>query len=171
MLLRVAGVIEESVTDGPGFRYAVFTQGCARHCRGCQNPQTWDFDGGRTVDTDELFAQIETASMLRGVTFSGGEPFEQALPLAALAARVRERGLEVAAFSGYTFDELYNAGPPDARALLDELDILIDGEFILERKNLELKFRGSDNQRVIDVPASLRAGCAVQSTDERWIDF
>lgn len=91
-LLRIAGVEEESIVDGPGFRYAIFTQGCPHHCPGCQNPQTHPFDGGRPVDIGELFAAVCEDPLLKGVTFSGGEPFCQPAPLAELARRVHARG-------------------------------------------------------------------------------
>ena len=161
--LRIAGIVPESVVDGPGFRYTVFTQGCRHNCKGCHNPQTHDFNGGYTVDTDDLFAEMMADPLIRGLTFSGGDPFEQPAPLAELARKAHAAGKDIMVYTGYTFEQLTQkaASDPATAALLAQTDILIDGPFILEQRNLELKFRGSDNQRVIDVPASLRQGTAV----------
>ena len=161
--LRIAGIVPESVVDGPGFRYTVFTQGCRHNCKGCHNPQTHDFNGGYTVDTDDLFAEMMEDPLIRGLTFSGGDPFEQPAPLAELARKAHAAGKDIMVYTGYTCEQLTQkaASDPATAALLAQTDILIDGPFILEQRNLELKFRGSDNQRVIDVPASLRQGTAV----------
>ena len=161
--LRIAGIVPESVVDGPGFRYTVFTQGCRHNCKGCHNPQTHDFNGGYTVDTDDLFAEMMEDPLIRGLTFSGGDPFEQPAPLAELARKAHAAGKDIMVYTGYTVEQLTQkaASDPATAALLAQTDILIDGPFILEQRNLELKFRGSDNQRVIDVPASLRQGTAV----------
>ncbi len=161
--LRIAGIVPESVVDGPGFRYTVFTQGCRHHCKGCQNPQTHDFNGGYTVDTDDLFTEMSEDPLIKGLTFSGGDPFEQPAPLAELAEKAHAVGKDIMVYTGYTFEQLLERAKndPDTAALLRQADVLIDGPFILEQLNLELKFRGSDNQRVIDVPRSLEQGHAV----------
>ena len=158
--LRVAGIIPESVVDGPGFRYTVFTQGCRHNCKGCHNPQTHDFSGGYDVDTDDLLAEMLEDPLIRGMTFSGGDPFEQPAPLADLARKAHEAGKDVMVYTGYTYEQLLARAQEDPAtdALLRQTDILIDGPFILERRNVELRFRGSDNQRVIDVPQSLSRG-------------
>lgn len=158
--IRVAGIVPESVVDGPGFRYAIFTQGCRHNCPGCQNPQTHDFEGGYVVDTDDLFAEMMEDPLIKGMTFSGGDPFEQPAPLAELAVRAHAAGKDIVAYSGYTYEQLLAkaAQEPAVMDLLRETDVLIDGPFILEQRNLELKFRGSDNQRVIDVKQSLASG-------------
>lgn len=158
--LRVAGIVTESVVDGPGIRYTIFTQGCRHNCQGCQNPQTHDFKGGDVVDTDDLFDEMMADPLIKGVTFSGGDPFEQPAPLAELAAKVHAAGRDVIAYTGYTYEQLLakSASEPAVMALLRDTDTLIDGRFIKEQLNLELKFRGSENQRVIDVPKSLATG-------------
>ncbi len=158
--LRVAGIIPESVVDGPGFRYTAFTQGCRHNCKGCHNPQTHDFSGGYDVDTDDLLAEMLEDPLIRGMTFSGGDPFEQPAPLADLARKAHEAGKDVMVYTGYTYEQLLARAQEDPAtdALLRQTDILIDGPFILERRNVELRFRGSDNQRVIDVPQSLSRG-------------
>ncbi len=161
--LRVSGIIEESVTDGPGIRYVVFVQGCPHACPGCHNPQTHPFDGGTLMDIADIFEQIGHNPLLKGVTFSGGEPFCQPAPLAALAARIHaQTRLDVITYTGYTFEELLQSGDPSVRQLLEQTNLLIDGRFELEKRDLTLRFRGSENQRVIDVPKSLSSGGVVQ---------
>ena len=161
--LRIAGIISESVVDGPGVRYTIFTQGCPHNCEGCHNPQTHDFEGGYFADTDDLFDEMMADPLIRGVTLSGGEPFEQPRPLAELAAKVHAAGKDVIAYSGYTYEELLDKShkEPAIMDLLLNTDTLIDGQFVLEQMDLELKFRGSANQRVIDVKRSLENGQAV----------
>lgn len=162
-LLRIAGVVGESIVDGPGLRMTVFTQGCRHNCPGCHNPQTHDFEGGRTVDTDSILEQFRRNPLLDGITLSGGEPFEQAEACGELARRVHAMKRNVMTYSGYTFEELL-AGMedwPGWKTLLNETDILVDGRFVLARKSMLLKFRGSDNQRIIDVKKSLKTGCVV----------
>ena len=161
--LRIAGIISESVVDGPGVRYTIFTQGCPHNCEGCHNPQTHDFEGGYFADTDDLFDEMMADPLIRGVTLSGGEPFEQPRPLAELAARVHAAGKDVIAYSGYTYEELLDKShkEPAIMDLLLNTDTLIDGQFVREQMDLELKFRGSANQRVIDVKRSLEKGQVV----------
>lgn len=157
--LRIAGTIGESIVDGPGIRYVLFTQGCPHGCVGCHNPQTHDFAGGKEVTVDTLLADITKNPFVKAVTLSGGEPFCQPAALALLAAPLKEKGYHLMCYTGYTFEQLLQK--EDARPLLEQLDLLVDGPFVLDRKNIELKFRGSDNQRVLDVPASLAANAPV----------
>ena len=157
--LRIAGTIPESIVDGPGIRYVLFTQGCPHGCPGCHNPQTHDFAGGKEVQVSDLLTDITKRPFVKAVTLSGGEPFCQAGPLSELAAGLKEQGFHLMCYSGYTVEELLQKD--DARPLLEKLDLLVDGRFVESRKNIELRFRGSDNQRVLDVPASLAAGSAV----------
>lgn len=165
--IRLAGVIRESIVDGPGIRLTVFTQGCPHNCEGCQNPQTHSFDGGYMSDTDNIVKAIKQNPMLQGVTFSGGEPFMQCEPLAELAKECHSLGLNVMVYTGFTFEELQAgfANKPQWKELLENTDILVDGKFILAEKSLMLHFRGSRNQRIIDVPKSLKQGCAVLRDD------
>lgn len=155
--LRLAGVIRESVVDGPGYRFVVFTQGCPHRCEGCHNPETHDFQGGYESDTSRILDAVRADPLLRGVTFSGGEPFCQAAPLAHLARQIHALGLDVMCYTGYTFEQLTadTDNHPDWLALLKETDILVDGPFILSEKSLSLRFRGSKNQRMIDPKRSL----------------
>jgi anaerobic ribonucleoside-triphosphate reductase activating protein len=163
--LRLAGVVKESVVDGPGFRYTVFVQGCPHHCEGCHNPQTHDFDAGFDCTIDRLADSIGQNPLLKGVTFSGGEPMCQAQALAELAERCRQMGLDIICYTGYTFEQLLS-GADDKNGwmkLLRQTDILIDGRFVLAERDLTLKFRGSKNQRILDVARSLSAGYAVEA--------
>ena len=150
--LRVAGVIEESIVDGPGIRFVLFLQGCRLRCPGCQNPQTWDFDGGTLVPSDEVLARIRENPLVHGVTFSGGEPFEQAEALLPLAKELKAQGYHLMAFSGFTLEQLVQK--PECQALLEQLDLLVDGPFIEAQKSLDLRFRGSRNQRILNRPAT-----------------
>ena len=158
MKLRIAGTVGDSIVDGPGLRLTVFTQGCPHHCPGCHNPQTHDFSGGYDATVEELFAQYRENPLLRGVTLSGGEPFCQPAPLAELARLVHGAGGDVFCYTGYTYEQLLAMDDPAVASLLDEVDVLIDGPFLLAERDLTLLFRGSANQRLLDVPRSRAAG-------------
>ncbi len=163
MLVKLAGLVPESFVDGPGIRFTIFTQGCPHKCLGCHNPETHDFNGGRFADVDKIFSKIIADPIVKGVTFSGGEPFCQPEPLAYLSDLLKEKGYHIMSYSGYTFEELLEKSRSNEHIakLLNNLDILADGRFVLAERTLELKFRGSRNQRLIDVPESLRRGEAV----------
>jgi anaerobic ribonucleoside-triphosphate reductase activating protein len=167
-MLNLSGIAGDSIVDGPGIRTTFFSQGCPHHCPGCHNPETWSFQGGTPMEETELLEIVETNPLCRGVTFSGGEPFSQAQGFAKLGRLLKEKGYEVASYSGYTFEELLE-GTEDQKDLLSVLDVLIDGPFLLSERSLELNFRGSRNQRVLNVPESLRAGKAVLETSPRWL--
>lgn len=147
MKIRIAGIVEESIVDGTGIRYAIFMQGCLRHCKGCQNPGTHDINGGRIVDTSELIDAIKKNPLLAGITLTGGEPLLQLDAAIELARETKKLGLNVWCYTGYTFEEI----PDAARELLKYVDVLVDGPFVEELKDLELDFRGSSNQRIIDL--------------------
>ncbi len=163
MEIRIAGTVQDSIVDGPGLRYVVFTQGCPHRCEGCHNPETHDFSGGRLTDTDALYDECVENPLTRGVTFSGGEPFCQAQALYVLGERLKQRGLHLMAYSGWTFEQLLEKSQKEeyTRKLLSILDVLVDGRFELSKRSLMLTYRGSENQRIIDVPKSLAAGEAV----------
>lgn len=162
-LLRIAGTVNDSIVDGSGIRFTVFTQGCPHHCEGCHNPQTHDFNGGELVDTDNIFNKIKANPLLDGVTFSGGEPFCQAEALVKLGKQIKTLGLDIVTYTGYTFEQLYeNRSKNYWGELLSVTDFLVDGKFILAEKDWNIKFRGSRNQRYIDCQASLREGRAVE---------
>lgn len=163
MEIRIAGTVCESIVDGHGLRYVVFVQGCPHNCEGCHNPETHDFSGGRIVDTEDLFAECTEDALHDGVTFSGGEPFCQAQPLYVLGKQLKERGLNLMCYSGWTFEQLLEKAKSEefVGKLLSITDILVDGRFVLEKRSLALKFRGSENQRIIDVQESLKQHRAV----------
>ena len=160
MEIRIAGTVDDSIVDGPGFRFTVFTQGCRHHCPGCHNPETHDFAGGHTVTCQQLLEKMADNPLLDGLTLSGGDPFEQCGPCAFLARGARELGLTVWAYSGYTFEQI--ARDEEKLSLLRECDVLVDGPFLLAQRTLDLRFRGSRNQRLIDLPRSLSTGEAVE---------
>ena len=168
-MLDLSGIVSDSIVDGPGIRTTVFSQGCPHHCPGCHNPETWDFGCGTEVPVEAIVDMVKSNPLCRGVTFSGGEPFAQAAGFAKLAKLLKEKGYEVASYSGYTFEELLE-GSEDQKQLLESIDILIDGPFLLAQKSLEIAFRGSRNQRILDVKKSLAAGKAVETTSRRWLE-
>jgi anaerobic ribonucleoside-triphosphate reductase activating protein len=163
--LSIGGIEPESIVDGPGFRYTVFVQGCGLRCPGCHNPRLQSFAGGRRVSLAEIIAAIRANPLLSGITLSGGDPFTQAAPCAALAEQVRGLGLSVMTYTGYLWEDLLAAGNPAWRRLIEATGILVDGPFIQALKNIELRFRGSANQRLIDVPRSLAAGRVITLED------
>ena len=167
-MLNLSGIQGDSIVDGPGIRTTFFCQGCPHHCEGCHNPETWPFEGGTPMPTEALVEIVTANPLCRGVTFSGGEPFAQAEGFGELAKALKEKGYEVASYSGYTFEQLLH-GTPAQKALLAQLDVLIDGPFVLAERSLQTPFRGSKNQRILDVPKSLAAGQAVWVTTERWL--
>ncbi|MDR0222526.1 MAG: anaerobic ribonucleoside-triphosphate reductase activating protein [Oscillospiraceae bacterium] len=160
MNIRISGVARNSVVDGPGIRYVVFAQGCPFDCEGCHNPQTHDFDGGELTDTEIIAGEIKKDPLLSGATFSGGEPFAQAKAFIDLAKRLG--GANIVCYTGYTFEELYRSDKPETRELLSLIDVLVDGRFDKSKKSLELKFRGSANQRAIDSKESVKRGKAIE---------
>ncbi|HWR43246.1 anaerobic ribonucleoside-triphosphate reductase activating protein [Sporomusa sp.] len=164
MEIRLAGITEESIVDGPGLRLVVFTQGCPHQCQGCHNPDTHDINGGYTTELEGLFRYIERSAarnkLLRGVTFSGGEPFLQAGPLSHLAKRLKVLGLDIVSYSGFTFEQLAAMAikRKSVGQLLKQTEILIDGLYSETERDLGLAFRGSRNQRLVDVAATLTSG-------------
>ena len=166
-MLDLSGIVSDSIVDGPGIRTTIFSQGCPHHCLGCHNPETWAFGCGTKVPLEAIVDIVKSNPLCRGVTFSGGEPFSQAEGFAKLAQLLKEKGYEVASYTGFTFEELLN-GTDDQKKLLEQIDILIDGRFLLAEKSLEIAFRGSRNQRILDVKKSLTAGKAVETASKRW---
>lgn len=157
-LIRISGTTPESIVDGEGIRYVIFTQGCPHHCSGCHNPSTHSFDDGKLVLIHELIADIrKNKNYIDGITLSGGEPFCQSDQCSIIAKEAHEMGLSVWCYTGYLFEDLYRQGIE----LLKHIDVLVDGPFVQAEKSLELDFRGSRNQRVIDIPESLKEGVAI----------
>jgi len=160
--MRIAGFKEESIADGPGLRYVIFAQGCPHECPHCQNPTTWDINGGKEYAIREIIRKLNKlktqTKTLRGVTFSGGDPFLQAAEFAAVAQAVRKTGWDVVTYTGFKYEQLIEDNNEGVKALLAASDILIDGKYIHELHSIELQFRGSSNQRIIDVAKTREKG-------------
>lgn len=158
--LRIADVTEDSIVDGPGLRMTVFTQGCPHRCRGCHNPTTHDADGGQSVTVDALLARLDDNPLEDGITLSGGEPFMQAEACAILAEETKKRHQSVVTYTGYTLETLREgfSEHPEWERLLRATDLLVDGPFLLEERSLALKWRGSKNQRLIDMQKTIANG-------------
>ena len=173
MQIRLAGIVKESVVDGPGIRMVVFVQGCPHHCPGCHNENTQDPFGGYLSTVQEVIDQLPSNPLVTGMTFSGGEPFMQAGVLAVIGKAAKQRNLSVFTYTGFVFETLLeqSRNNPDIAALLAITDVLIDGPFLLEQRDISLAFRGSGNQRLLDVPTSLRQGKAVEWTDPAWSTY
>lgn len=147
------------MVDGPGFRTSIYCAGCPNACPGCHNPQSWDINEGRQMTTDEMMRVIE-ADPFANVTFSGGDPMYQAEGFTELARAIRQRtNKTIWCYTGFTYEALVRN--PKQRALLEQIDVLVDGPFVKSLRDDDLLFRGSSNQRLIDVPASLSAGRVV----------
>ncbi|MBR1668234.1 MAG: anaerobic ribonucleoside-triphosphate reductase activating protein [Bacteroidaceae bacterium] len=160
-MLRVLNISEGTSVDGPGLRTAIYFAGCTHHCEGCQNPQSWNPDGGAEMTEDELLRIIAYNDF--PVTFSGGDPFFQAEAVAHLAQRIKEeQHRNIWCYTGYRWEQLIQM--PRFLPLLQQIDVLVDAPFILAQRNIQLRFRGSENQRIIDVPASLSRGKMVEIT-------
>ena len=159
--MRIAGTVQDSIVDGPGFRFTVFPPGCSHHCPGCHNPQTHDPSGGTEHTVEELLERMRSNPLTDGLTLSGGEPFEQPEDCLLLAQGAHESGLNVWSYTGYLFEFLRDQGTEAQKVLLREVDVLVDGPFLLDQRTLSLPWRGSRNQRVIDVPKSLENGDVV----------
>ncbi len=162
--IKIAGLVEESIVDGPGLRFVIFTQGCPHNCKGCHNPQTHDFEAGQFASIEELNKKICDNPMLRGVTLSGGEPFMQAKQLSKLISTLKSKNLDVITYTGFKFEDLLDAANEDNGylELLKDTDILIDGKFEEDKKDESLLFKGSSNQRTIDVKKSLEKGRVIE---------
>lgn len=165
MKIRIAGRVVDSIVDGPGMRYALFTQGCPRACPGCHNPQTHDPKGGFETTTEEILKEIDSNPLLDGVTFSGGDPFMQPKPLVELAKELKKRNLNVITYTGYRWEELVDANDPDWNALIQASDVIVDGPFVQSLHDWKLKYTGSSNQRIIDVKRTLAQGELVLMAD------
>ena len=167
-VIDISGYAPNSITDGPGLRFGVFCQGCNHHCPGCHNPETHEFGIGTKVDVEDIYKMIKKDPIVRGVTFSGGEPFDQAEGFYYLAKLLKADGYELAAYSGYTYEQLTRNTEDYKYKLLSLLDILVDGPFVLAKRSLSAGFRGSTNQRVLNIPASLANGKATWEESARW---
>lgn len=159
--MRIAGLMQDSIVDGPGLRFAVFTQGCPHRCPGCHNPESHDPAGGSEMSVETVIEKMLSNPLTDGVTLTGGEPFLQPASCAKIAQAAKKAGLNVWTYSGWTFEELVSLPDPDAHKLLSLTDVLVDGRFVLSERSLNIRWRGSRNQRLIDVQKSLEEGRAV----------
>ncbi|NLG82819.1 MAG: anaerobic ribonucleoside-triphosphate reductase activating protein [Bacilli bacterium] len=165
MKIRLAGIIPESIVDGPGLRYTLFTQGCPHKCYQCHNPETHNISGGYLKDIDSIIRQIISHPYIDGVTISGGEPFLQVDALLSFLTKLKDSFTKkIIVYTGYTFEELLNSKNPRIKLLLTEIDYLIDGPFDYTKRDLTLPYRGSTNQRIIDVKKSLEENCVIQTS-------
>ena len=157
--LSILEIVEDTTVDGPGFRTTVYCAGCPNRCPGCHNPQSWDIANGKAMEVEEVL-EIVLADPFADVTFSGGDPMFQPAGFAALARAIKERSTKnIWCYTGYLFEDiLLNV---QQRELLESIDVLVDGRFVEALKSEELPFRGSSNQRIIDVRKSLEQGCVV----------
>lgn len=174
MNIRLAADLQEdSIVDGEGIRTVLWTQGCPHHCPGCHNPQTHDFNEGILVDIEDVKDAIDELKGQDGLTFSGGDPFMQPKACAEIARFARKVGLNIWCYTGYTFEQLLTLSKkkPEILDFLKEIDILVDGRFILEKKSYSALFRGSTNQRLVDVKKSLEEGTVVLKQEEDEISF
>jgi anaerobic ribonucleoside-triphosphate reductase activating protein len=160
MKIRIAGITKESVVDGPGVRYVIFSQGCKHNCYECHNPETHDFNGGYEIDADDIINDILNNKHIDGVTFSGGDPFYQIEGFVYIAKKLKENSIHIISYTGFTYEKIVIND--NLSLLLSNIDVLIDGSFILEQKTLSLPFRGSKNQRIIDVQKSIIQGRIVK---------
>ena len=162
--IRIAGYVRHSMVNGPGVRFVLFTQGCTHFCHGCHNPETWAMDGGEEQETDDLVQLVKGTRFIDGFTFSGGDPLAQSGSCLLIAQALREENINLWLYTGYTFEEVCaGAAGEDAVKLLSYLDVLVDGRYdeTLPATEGNCLYRGSTNQRLIDVPESLRQGKAV----------
>lgn len=165
MKVKLASNLQsDSIVDGDGIRTVIWFQGCKHHCRECQNPETWSFDGGIEFDIEDIKEQMKNLKYQTGITLSGGDPFFQAPAAAEIAKFAHSIGLNVWCYTGFTYDEIIDAND-EKMELLKNTDVLVDGRFEIENKSLACKFRGSTNQRVIDVKKSLEKGEVVKIYD------
>lgn len=164
MKIKLAAYLQpDSIVDGEGIRTVIWTQGCPHHCLGCHNPDTHDMSGGALVDLEEVYDIINELEGQDGITFSGGDPFIQPKECAEIAKYAKKKGYNIWSYTGYTFEQLLTLSEkkPEIMDFLKEIDVLVDGKFELAKKNYKAKFRGSYNQRIIDVKKSLKENKAI----------
>lgn len=148
--MRVIDIIEGTTVDGPGFRTSIYFAGCLHHCEGCHNPQSWDMDAGKEMSIDEILTVVDRNDM--DVSLSGGDPMYQAGELVELCRKIKSKGLSIWLYTGFLYEELLKM--PLQSAVLEYIDVVVDGPFIMDKRDTSLLFRGSSNQRLIDVKAS-----------------
>lgn len=154
MKIRLAAYLQpDSIVDGEGVRTVVWTQGCPHHCPGCHNASTWDFNDGALIDVEDVITELKKIKNQDGITLSGGDPVCQVEACYEISKAAHSMGLNVWCYTGFTYEQMLLN--PKARKLLEQIDVLVDGKFVQEEKSYDIYFRGSRNQRIIDVPKSL----------------
>ena len=157
--LSILDIVEDTTVDGPGFRTTIYCAGCPNHCPGCHNPQSWDIANGNDVDIEDILETI-LADPFADVTFSGGDPMFQPEGFTELARAIKEQSSKnIWCYTGYLYEHILEN--PAMRALLEQVDVLVDGRFVEALRDEQLRFRGSSNQRIIDVKRSLEEGKVV----------
>lgn len=151
MIVRVAGIVQNSIVDGVGLRMAVFFQGCNHKCKGCHNPHTWDVNGGYLTTTSDILQEYKEDPLLDGLTLTGGEPFLQPAAAVVLAAGAKRHNGNVWCYTGFTYEQVKTSQDPNVQELLSLVDVLVDGPFVLEKKDLSLLWKGSSNQRILQL--------------------
>lgn len=176
-MFRVAGIEKNSIVDGEGWRYVIFFQGCNHKCPGCHNPETWDFNAGKQLDDNDIIQELNTIDPERflDITLSGGDPFYQAESIMSLCSKLKELGYNIWAYTGFDFDDMLAFRENNDTSsginkqmieLLEYIDVLVDGQFIISKRTVELAYRGSSNQRIIDVKESLLKNKVIEYTFE-----
>lgn len=169
MIFSLAGIKPHSTVDGPGIRYVVFFQGCGHHCFQCHNPETWDITKGSKVTTEEITSDLSSTKYIDGITLSGGDPLLQSSAAIEIARCAKEKGLDVWCYTGFTYEQILKGeAGKDALDLLNYVDTLVDGPFVAKLKSSTCLFRGSTNQRLIDVQKSLKQGNVIEQNE---LDF
>ncbi|MBQ1813125.1 MAG: anaerobic ribonucleoside-triphosphate reductase activating protein [Bacilli bacterium] len=172
--IRLAADLQtDSIVDGPGLRAVLWTQGCNHHCKGCQNPQTWDFNGGGLVPIDMVKEAIDELEYQDGITFSGGDPMYQVEACNIIADYAIKKGLNIWVYTGFTYEEILELSKKNKiyKEFLSKIDVLVDGRFILKERDLSLLFRGSKNQRLIDMKKTLKEGNIVLFDEEEYSEI
>ena len=165
-MLYLGGIKELSIVDGIGFRYVIFCSGCPHRCNGCHNKHLWELESGNEVSVEELFENIKNLPDHVNITFSGGEPFFQAKAFSNLAKKIKENtNKTIWCYTGFRYEDLIESNKEEFIELLKNIDVLVDGPFILEQRDITLPFRGSSNQRIIDVRKSIIEGKVVEIND------
>lgn len=160
MKVKIAGITKESLVDGPGIRYVIFSQGCSHNCRGCHNPTTHSFKEGVEMDVEEIVNDVLNSKHIDGVTFSGGDPFYQPKEFKYIAHKLHENDINIMSYTGFTYEKIIESS--EMKDLLEDIDILIDGPFVENKKTFKIPFRGSENQRAIDVQNSLKESKVIE---------
>lgn len=157
--IKILNIVQDSIVDGVGLRATIFFAGCPHRCKGCHNPESWNIEYGVDYSVEEIMSEIRTNKITKGVTLSGGDPFFQAKEIAPLAKQIKKEGYNLWAYTGYLFEDILN--DVNQMELLSFIDVLVDGKFEIENKDLTLAFRGSSNQRIINVQQSLEENSVI----------